>query len=61
MASDRNNFFKLSGKLDLPAYPGFIVIKIAISGDTRTCLPTNSTLIPSREKIEYNYINNIIV
>lgn len=46
MANDLNNFFKLSGRLERPAYPGFIVINIAMSGETRTCFPTNSTVIP---------------
>lgn len=58
MANDRNNFFKLSGKFDLPAYPGFIVMNIAISGDTRTCLPTNSTVMPIQNT--ESYVNCLI-
>lgn len=53
MASDRNSFFKLSGKFDRPAYPGFIVMKMAMSGETRTCLPTNSTLMPAKSPGDY--------
>jgi len=30
MAIYLNNYFKFSGKLDLPAYPGFIVMNIPI-------------------------------
>ena len=41
----RKSFFRLSGKLDRPAYPGFIVMNIAMSGLTLTCFPTSSTEI----------------
>ena len=40
-----NSFFKLSGKLDLPAYPGFMVMNIAMSVLTLTCFPTSSICI----------------
>ena len=53
MARDLNSFFRLSGKLDLPAYPGFIVMKIAMSGFTLTCFPTSSTLIVAAETNDY--------
>lgn len=46
IANDLKSFFKLSGRLERPAYPGFIVMKIAMSVDTRTCFPTSSTVIP---------------
>ena len=42
IASDVNSFFKLSGRLERPAYPGFIVMKMAMSCETLTCFPTNS-------------------
>ena len=35
----------MSGRFDLPAYPGFMVTKIAISGFTFTVFPTSSTVI----------------
>jgi hypothetical protein len=46
MAKFLKSFFKLSGRLDLPAYPGFIVMKIAISGFNFTVLPIISTTTP---------------
>ena len=50
MAKLRNNFFKLSGRLDRPAYPGFIVMKMAMSRLTLTCLPTSSIVMAVAEK-----------
>lgn len=38
-----NNFFRLSGRLDRPAYPGFMVMNTAMSGFTLTCFPISST------------------
>lgn len=53
MAKLRNNFFKLSGRLDRPAYPGFMVMKTAISGFTLTCFPMSSTAMePTSIKVE---------
>lgn len=43
MAKLRNNFFRLSGRLDRPAYPGFMVMNTAMSGFTLTCFPISST------------------
>lgn len=45
IAKLRNNCFKLSGRFDLPAYPGFMVMKIAMSGLTLTCLLSSSQVI----------------
>ena len=45
MARLLNNFFKLSGRLDLPAYPGFMVINMAMSLLTFTSLPMSSIVI----------------
>ena len=42
IASDLNSFFKLSGRLERPAYPEIIVMKMAMSCETLTCFPTNS-------------------
>ena len=36
---------RLSGRFDLPAYPGFMVTKMAMSGFTFTVFPTSSTVI----------------
>lgn len=43
MAKLLNNFFRLSGRLDRPAYPGFMVMNTAMSGFTLTCFPISST------------------
>ena len=44
IANDLKSFFKFSGKLERPAYVGFIVINIAMSVLTLTCFPISSTV-----------------
>ena len=41
----RKSCLRLSGRFDLPAYPGFMVTKMAMSGFTFTVFPTSSTVI----------------
>ena len=50
IAKLRNNFFKLSGRLERPAYPGFMVMKMAMSRLTFTCLPTSSIVMAVAEE-----------
>lgn len=44
MAIYLKSYFKFSGRLDLPAYPGFIVTNIPIFGFNPTSLPIKSIL-----------------
>jgi hypothetical protein len=49
---------RLSGRFERPVYPlpsGFIVMKVAMSGETRTCFPTNSTIKSVWNEIELEY------
>ena len=41
IATERNRAFKLSGKSDLPAYPGFIVMNTAQVGSNFNSVPSN--------------------
>lgn len=57
MAICLNNYFKFSGKFDLPAYPGFIVTNTPIYEFNFTSFPINSIYFCF--SLNPVYINNI--